>query len=207
MSNNIYNITYRVSLDPNTYIIRDMPVQFLRSFEKEYNEIFTNQYYSYDRLLNTDGAYQLTEFVRKDPVTYIKMKDKDLWLYEDLNGIVDGDGGAGIVTKLYFDKIQMGYFAKRQPLNLMIDYTREGEIVLYKLLGYNAERMYKTIYDGFTNVVYIKYEQDGEKLNFTWVKNVNQATKFLYDRFAWDDFGWIKLESRKRQDELLSRRR
>jgi hypothetical protein len=204
MSNNIYNITYRVPLDWNTYKISDMPVQFLRTFKKEYNEIFTNQFYNYDRLLNTDGVYQSTEFVRKDPITYIKLKDSDNWLYENVKGVV---GGKGMVSELFFDKIRMGDYDYLQPLVLWIDYVREGEIVLSKLLGYNAERMTKTVYDGYNNVVYIKYEQQGDKIKFSWVNNINQATKFLYDRFNWDDYGWIKLESRDRQDQLLSRRR
>jgi len=207
MSSNVYNVYYRVPFDANTYYISDMPVQFLRSHEKEYNEVFSNQYYNFDRLLNTDGAYQLTEFTRKDPNTYVKLKDKDMWLYEDMKGVIDGSGGAGIVTKLYFDKITMGDYNYNQPLVLFIDYIREGEIVLYKLLGYNAERMYRTIYDGYSNVVYIKYEQHGDKIKFSWVNDIQLATKFLYDKFTWSDYSWFKLESRKRQNELLSRRR
>ena len=65
MSNNVYNVYHRVPLDPNTYNITDLPIQFLRTYKKEYNEIFTNQSYNYKPLLNTDGMYQLTEFVKK----------------------------------------------------------------------------------------------------------------------------------------------
>lgn len=200
MSNNIYN---RDPLGPNSYYVSELPVQFLRTFKKEYNEVFTNKYYNYERLLNTDGVYQLTEFVRKDTVTLIKLKDKDVWLYEDVKGMI---GGPGMIIRLYFDKITMGQYDYNQPLVLSIDYLREGEFVLYKLLGYNAERMTKTVYDGYNNVVYIKYEQQGNKISFSWVDNLEQATKFFYDRFNWVDYGWIKLESKQKQNELLSRK-
>ena len=101
----------------------------------------------------------------------------------------------------------MGDFDYRQPLVLWIEYVREGECFLYKLLGYNQESISKTIYDGFSNVVYIKYEQNGDKVKLSWVNNIEQATKFLYDRFNWDDYGWIKLHTQERQNELRSRRR
>jgi hypothetical protein len=190
MSSDTYNIIVPVPNDPNSYHINDLNIEFLKGYKKEYNEIFTNKNYRYAPLLNTHNVYPVVEFSYKDPNGYIKKKDSDLWLHE-----IDGN--------LLFDHLKPGLFTTRQPLVLWFQYTREREFIVYKLLGYNVEALVKKTYDHQQNIAYLNYRQDGDKIFMRWTRNVNAASKWRYDKIKWNEIGWIKLQSKQKQRELL----
>ena len=195
MSNNIFNIEIPVPIDPNSYRIEDLKIEFMTSFKKEYNEIMLNRMYQYQPLQNTDGIYQKAEFQRKPPFSYLKIKNKELWLHPDPKNS----------NLFFFDKIRYAYFTYRQPFVVWLQYTREGEFIIYRLLGYGLDSVIKRVHDKLTNIEYLNYNQDNDKINIKWVNDVNLATKFYYKKVKWNEFSWIKLYSKEKQTQLLSR--
>lgn len=191
MSDNIHNLMVSVPMDPNTVHIPDLKIEFLKDFNKEYNEIFINKTYSFAPLLNTNGVYPKVEFERKDPFGYIKLKNSNLWLHDENN-------------RLFFDYIREGDFTYRQPLVLWFQYVRERECILFKYLGYNVESTIKKKYDKLTNIAYLNYKEINGKTYVKWVDNINDATKFSYDKIKWNELGWIKLYDKPKQNKLLS---
>jgi hypothetical protein len=182
-----------MKLYPNAYIVDDLRIEFLKDFRKEYNQIQINKSYNFGPLLNTSDTYQPTEFSRKDPVTYIRIKGTDLWLYEKNQ-------------QLYFDKIEPDLFYKyRQPYVIWIEYLGKNVFILYKLLGYGLNNIMGHIYDRNSNVVYMNYMQQDDKINITWVDDFRFATRFVYDTLTWNDFGWIRLYDKETQAYLLGR--
>lgn len=190
MSDNIHNIIVPVPPDPNTIHIPSAQVEFLKNFTKEYNEIFINKTYSFSPLLNTNGVYPKVEFPRKDHFGYMKLKDSELWLHDENN-------------RLFFDYIRKGDFTKRQPLPLWFEYVRERECIAFKFLGHNVESTIKKKYDKFMNMAYLNYKEINGKIFLKWVENRNDATKFVYDKIKWNEFGWIKLYDKDIQHKLL----
>lgn len=192
MSNNLYNIIVPVPFDTNTYAIKDLNIEFMIGFKKEHNEFLINRLYNYQPLENTNGAYPIVEFERKYPNGYIKLKGKDLWLYEKDN-------------KPYFDLIKCGDFAEKQPMVIWFEYVREREVIVYKLLGYNVESVMKKTYEKLKNQSYMNYKQIGDGIYINWVDDINKATKFSYDKIKWNEISWIKLHDKNIQHKLLSR--
>lgn len=195
MSSNVFNIEVPVPMDPNSYRIDDLKIEFMTSFKKEYNEIMLNRVYQYQPLLNTDGVYRRAEFPRKPPLAYIKIKNKELWLHQDAKNS----------NKFFFDMIRCDYFTNRQPFVIWIQYPREGEFIVYRLLGYGLDNVINRVHDKLTNMEYLNYKQENDTINIKWVDDVNLATKFYYKQVKWNEMGWIKLHSKEQQYKLLSR--
>lgn len=195
MSTNTYNIIHPVYQDPNTYNIEDIKIDFFKSYKIEYNEIYTNKSYDFAPLLNTNGILLKTEFNRKDPLTYIKIKSRDdnadIWLYQ-------------VGKHLSFSKIRDGLYSTVPPLTLWIEYPREGEFYLYTLNGFNVESVMKKKLDGKTNISFLNYKEINDQIYMRWSDNVNDATKFHYKKILWSDEGWIKLEDKAKQRQILS---
>ena len=192
MSDNVHNINVPVPQDPNTYNIEDLKIEFLKTYKIEYNEFLLNRLYSYAPLADTDGSYQKTEFMRKDPLTFVKLKGKDVWLHE-------------INNKLFFDKIKSDLYTTKDPLVLWIEYPRENECYLYTLRGYGQEHIIKKTYDKLTNIAYLNYKQVGDQIYMNWVDDVNSASKFHFRKIHWGEISWIKLHDKKIQRKLLGR--
>ena len=195
MSNNVFNIEIPVPIDPNSYRIDDLKIEFMTSFKKEYNEIMLNRMYQFQPLQNTDDVYLKAEFQRKPPLAYIKMKNNELWFHQDPKR----------ANLFFFDKIRCGDFAPRQPFVIWFEYTREGEFIVYRLLGYGLDNVIKRVHDKLTNIEYLNYNQENDKINIKWVNDVNLATKFYYKKVKWNEFSWIKLYNKEKQNQLLSR--
>jgi len=189
MSTNIFNTIVPVPPDPNTYFIDDLHIEFKKTYKKDYNEYSPNKLYSFMPLLNTNNIYLPVEFNRKNSVGYIKLKDRDLWLQDD-------------DKKIYFDIIRFQDFDYKQPKIIWFQYTREQELIIYKLLGYHIESTLKKDFDKLTNIAYLNYKQDNNKIYIKWVDDVNDATKFIYDKIKWSQMSWIKLYDKKTQNKL-----
>ena len=180
MSDNNFNTIVSVPPDPNTYFIDDLKIEFKKTYKKEYNEINSNRLYKFMPLYNTNNIYLPVEFSRKDTVGYIKLKDKELWFQDDGKNI-------------YFDVIRFGDYNYKQPKIIWFQYTREQELIVFKFLGSGVESILKKEYNGLTNMSYLNYSQDKDKVYMKWVDDVNDATKFIYDKIKWDQMSWIKL--------------
>ena len=191
MSNNIHNVIVPVPFDKNTYAIKDLNIEFMIGFKKDYNEFLTNKLYNYQPLVDTDGAYPKVEFERKYPMGYIKLKNRDLWLHEKDNNV-------------FFDVIKCDVFTEKQPMVIWFEYVREREVIAYKYLGHGIESIIKKTYDKLTNISYLNYKQVGDQIYINWVNNINDATKFSYDKIKWNEFSWIKLHGKDTQKQLLA---
>lgn len=190
MSNNIYNIIYKVPTDPNTYHLKDIPIEFIKDYQKEHNPILPNMSYNFQTLDHTNNTYPKVEFQRKDPVGYIKLKNSSKWFYED---------------KSDFDFIRCGNFASLQPIVVWFEYVRENEVIAYKLVSNDIKRKnrdYQSKEQSFSNVKYLHYEYKNNQVKLSWVNNINLATKFIYEKVKWSDEGWIKLLT-KEERKLL----
>ena len=213
MSDNVHNDMIDDPIIDNikTFAIRDLKIEFVKHFLKvERNEFLTNRIYNYYPILDTDNTYPDVEFTKKDPIGYIKLKGKELWLHDENN------------NKVFFDHVRTKDFYYRQPLVVWFEYIRERMVIVYRLTGYNVEKIMKKIYDPctnskylpgnpvcvqgtkLTNVSYLKYKEIGGQIYIEWVDDPNQATKFVYDAVKWNEFGWIKLEDKQAQRKKLS---
>ena len=94
---------------------------------------------------------------------------------------------------IYFDVIRFGDYDYKQPKIIWFQYTREQELIVFKFLGSGVESILKKEYNGLTNMSYLNYSQDKDKVYMKWVDDVNDATKFIYDKIKWDQMSWIKL--------------
>lgn len=165
----------------DAYEIKNLAIEFRKDFKKEYSEDNINVIYPYYPLEMNEckdqeksckgcGIYPKTEFYRRDATTYIKLKDKDLWLHEYKNGA------------LVFDPIIKEDFYYRQPLVLFIDYKGDNMFTLYKHRGF-----------GYPELQYMLYTEDSnKKINIDWVLNMNNASMFIHERIRWREFRWIE---------------
>ena len=150
----------------NKYKIDEINIEFVKDFRKQY--------------MSMNNIHLPTEFSRKDPVTYIKIKGRDLWLYEKNQ-------------QLYFNKIESNLFYKyRQPYVLWINYLGNNTFILYKQLGYGLNNVIGHIYDRNTNVIYMNYTQHNNTISIRWTNDIRFATRFVYDIITWNDFSWIR---------------
>ena len=110
-------------------------------------------------------------FNKKDAVGYIKIKNADIWLHENIHGY-------------YFDKIRCGLFEKRQPDVVWIDYLTEGHFIVFK----------PSIF-GYKNKIYLNYSEKNERIRITWSNNMNDATIFSFNYYNEKD--WTEILSYK----------
>jgi len=162
----------------STYQVQNINIEFLKDYNKESNSIQNNKYYNFQLLENNQDTYQPVEFTKKDPLGYLKIKNYDLWLYEN-----DKSG--------YIDYIHYGYYSTIQPLVLWFDYIQETQFLVYKIIGYGIEHIMKTTYDKSSNVLYLNYEEINNKIYIKWVIDKNLATKFIYKIINLQDLEFI----------------
>ena len=158
----------------NVYNIDDIKIEFMKDFHREYNEFLPNKTYDFYPIENTHGAFPKVEFDRKDPIAYIKLKGKDLWLYINNNGP-------------YFDLVPFEDFTFKQPFVVWFEYPIENEVLVCRYLGYGLDSTIKTIYDKVTNIRYLDYKEVGDKIYINWVENVADATTFNFNKIVWVD--------------------
>lgn len=162
---------------PNVYRVKDLAIEFVKDFKTD-NKHQVNVFNDYGPLLDTSDNYLPTEFSRRDPVTYIKIKGEDLWLYEK-------------DQQLYFDRIESDLFYKyRQPYVLWLNYLGENTFILYKQLGYGLNNVMGHIYNRNSNVIYVNYTQHNGRISMRWTTDIRFATRFVYDFITWDQFDW-----------------
>lgn len=181
MSTNIYNIMSPPLMDPNRYKISDLKIEFKKSFLKSYNDIpNTQSYILYNLVPNTNDIYLPTEISRYDSTTYIKLKDKDLWLHTDSN------------NNFFFDVIREEDFYYRQPLVVWFKYNKADEMVMYKYFGKGLSKINDMVNEGISNIMYINYKQINNDIYMNWVYDINLATKIITERVQPSESMWTK---------------
>lgn len=170
----------------NVYEIRNLNVEFVKDFKKEENEVMLNKFYPYYPLKyqecykfkNTNipcGIYPKTEFNRRDPMTYMKLKggSHDRWLFND-----NGD--------MVFKIIKRCDFYCEQPMVLFLDYLSDNSFIILQYQGF-----------GKPGVKYMNYREviqdDGrKKIEISWVNSRNSSTIFVFDKVKWRELQWIQ---------------
>ncbi len=178
MSTNIYNIQSPILIDPNRYKISDLNIEFKKSFVKSNVDIRPNQYYNYGVVPNTDNIYLPAEFNKDDSTSYIKLKDRDLWLHIDDN------------HNFFFDIIRKEHFYYRQPLVVWFLHNKNDEIILYKYFGKEIAKINEVINEGISNMMYINYKQVNDKIMMNWTNDINNATKIITEKIQWSEYRW-----------------
>lgn len=179
MSNNIFNVMSPIMIDLNRYQLNDMDIEFKKSYIKSYNEESNTQsYVEYGLIPNTNNIFLPTETNRKDSVTYIKLKGKDLWLHMDDN------------NKFFFDIIRKQDFYYRQPLTIWLKYNKGNEMLMFKYFGKGLNRVNDIINEGISNIMYINYKQEQGKIFMEWTYDINKATKIIGDKIDRSEYVW-----------------
>lgn len=128
MNNQIikYNYKYKYNYSPNylTYNINNIKIEFVKSFLKEYADNSTNTLYNYAPLINPNNKFLPVEFTRFDPIGYIKLKHRELWVYEN------------DINNLYFHTLKKGLFWWDAPNVIWFDYNTIDTFIVYKFKGY-----------------------------------------------------------------------
>jgi hypothetical protein len=138
----------------------------------EKNAIY-NFYPDYDQY----DIYQKVNFIKKDPLGYIKVKDADVWLYEKR----DDDGTSG---KLYFNTLQKGLFSDTPPLVCWFSYAYQNVFFVYRPISY-----------GFDGVLFMIYEVIDGRIHIKWTKNQDEVTYFKFDLIPLIDYNYVQPES------------
>lgn len=193
MSTNTYNIMSPVIVDPNRYKLSDLKIEFKKDFKKSYNILQnTGSYTDYTLIPNTNNIYLPTEIEKNDPVSYIKLKDKDLWLHMDDS------------NNFFFDKIRMGDYYYRKPLIVWFNYNKGDEMVMYKYFGKGLPHINETKNEGISNIMYINYKQVNNDIYMKWVYNINDATKIITEKVQPSECMWkTKVSINKHRHDLL----
>jgi hypothetical protein len=166
-------------VDLNRYQLNDMDIEFKKSYIKSYNEESNTQsYLEYGLIPNTNNIFLPTETNRKDSVTYIKLKDKDLWLHMDDN------------NKFFFDIIRKQDFYYRQPLAIWLKYNKGNEMLMFKYFGKGLNRVNDIINEGISNIMYINYKQKDGKIYMEWTYDINKATKIIGNKIDRSEYVW-----------------
>jgi len=178
MSTNVYNVMSPILVDPNRYNLSDLKIEFKKSFIKSYNDIRPNKYYNYGVVPETNNIYLPAEFNKNDSTSYIKLKDKDLWLH------VDDD------NNFFFDIIRMEDFYYRQPLVIWFLHNKDDEIVMYKYFGKGIAKINEVTNSGISNMMYINYKQNDNGIMMNWTNDINNGTKIIVEKVQWSQYNW-----------------
>ncbi len=153
-----------------SYKVKDLKIEFFKYFFKQYNTFYTNELYDHYPIPGTDGTYLPVQFSKGDPLTYIKIKNRNLWLFGDPN-----------TGKLYFDYLKCGDFGYKQPLVLWLYYITRNKFILFGYTGYGLDHVSPHFYMNSNNVVYVNYSQIANSIRLNWTKDRNSATIFQFD--------------------------
>jgi len=170
----------------NILNINNIQLEFLRDTKKDLMLISPLKYAQYamfdDNFIK--GKYLNTEFRAKDKTCYIKLKNNDLWLYDDNNG------GAIFKTlgpniKKYYNKdnwyqnhdlwYNTSYNANYYVPTNLPKYKFDQPIVFW--ISYDATPLFHVYKIDNVNPNYLIYTNN----TLNWTTNVNLATRFKYD--------------------------
>ena len=123
----------------NTHDISKMKIELVKSTFKTFTNYHVNQSYGFMPLYPEEcekysgtnkvcGLYMSTELSRNDPMTYIKLKNYDIWLYED------------------------GFYAKsdKDPFVCFIMYLGGNTFVIYRHVVFGKDTLLYMEYDDAT---------------------------------------------------------
>ena len=146
-----------------------LKIEFVRDYEKEYfiapKTNYLN-YYPWDTQYE-EGVYPRVMFSKKEPMCIIKQKNKDLWLYNNIN-------------KFYFGKLKCikNGFDILPPQLFWIEYIKDNTFILYK-----------TVKFGITDKYYLVYRETGDKIYMNWTTNIRDATIFsTQNDVRWNEY-------------------
>jgi len=159
--------------------LKNIKIEFKKNYIKE--QIFTDNNINLEinkcnklpsqNLFFSKFGYLNSNFHRKDSVGYLKIKNQENWLHENVDGF-------------FFDKIRNGLFEKRQPAVIWFDYITEKNFVIYKHSVF-----------GSRNKIYLNYSEKNNRIKITWSDNISDATVFSFDYYNEKD--WIELLGHK----------
>jgi hypothetical protein len=151
--------------------INQVSIVLMRDYEKEFFDLPKNMYSDYAPVieLNTH-RYKSILLEKKDPICYIKHKNKDLWVYEDKNK------GGFIFKPLQKDTVSFGKYIP--PTVFYLEYI--GEPIFF---------LYIPIAMGYTQPRYISYNDDS--VLFSYTTSASNATKFIFTEIDLDWSNYI----------------
>lgn len=148
----------------------NLPIKFIKNMYKETAVYPKTMYLEWAPFADDmEGPRDVeTEFHKKDPLTYIKHKDKDLWLY-DIEGKLKW-------APLHCDKKG---FTFKQPQPFWVEYLKEPTFFLYKIIGF-----------GKTKKKYLSYKETDKGFQLVWKDYIYDARIFSFEP-GWNQ-GYLK---------------
>jgi hypothetical protein len=162
----------------NHYNIKDIKIEFTKSYKKEYTNFSTTNKYDFSPIYPNEclkyvktnipcGIYLPVEFTKRNLLGYIKMKNNDIWLYDDK------------FDNLTIDDLT-GY--NKQPLVCWFEYIDNNKFLVYK-------------YKNYGEIYYLQYNDKNNSI--IWSNSKQLATIFTFYVINWNDLSWINYEKNK----------
>jgi len=146
--------------------VNNLNISFVKSFTK-HNFIFPeNSFKDFTPFYTNHNCknYDITNFNKKDPLTYLKFKCHNLWLYENY----DGSLGFDFLRRNY-----NGFSDYIQPLVLFIHYINESNFILYTHRNFGNPNLLYLVYYEITINDYIHFI-------INWSSDYTHATVFNF---------------------------
>lgn len=112
--------------------------------------------------------YRTISPAKKDPVTYVKLKDENLWLYENKDGTLRFN---------HLERFYTGFVPYKNPQVFWLNYIYEQTFIMYKPTGNTV-----------ASTKYVYYNDDNGTIVFKWVDNAYEATFFYFGEMEWEEF-------------------
>lgn len=172
------------------YKISDLIIEFKKDFLKMIDDAYSiNKMYPYSHLIGANIGYPNAELGRFDPVCYVKLKGKELWLHHDNNGF-------------FFDTIKKQDYYYRQPVVLWCKYNNNDEMILSIYYGDGLASINEMVSSGISNVSFIVYTQIGGITSFSRTGNVKEATRFILEKIPPSELMWFQLNTPQTQKKI-----
>lgn len=151
--------------------INKISVLFVKDYKKNTFYISDTSYLNYSPVAKpTKLIYRILQPHRSEPLTYIKHKTKELFLYED-----------HITKKLVFRPLilekdtvyKLNYI---QPLVLYVGYLEYPTFLLYRNRHFAQK-----------DIDYIIYSEIDNKIKISWTKDPKKATVFKFRYVKWKE--------------------
>ena len=215
----VYKGIYNDPPNCRIYDVNKIKIEFVKSYLLQSNKIPTNTIPTNTNSnygpFNDKNSFEPVQFEKNDNLGYIKMKNKnpELWLSEDdktkrlfFDILRKGLFWWQAPLVVWFDYISVDTFilykfqGKRLSSLIEIIHNRnQPYISLPDCPSKNSKEQSEQHAQNCpkrlsnkpqNNMEYLIYNEDNNKVNLIWIKDINKATRFKFDKLNLNSFVW-----------------